>query len=81
MAPKAVPSRVVRLVARRADSQADLRRVVLSLAVRRVASKVERPAVLKQVVLPAELVAKALLRAWPLVRVVKVARLKIVAGS
>lgn len=81
MAPKAVPSRVVHLVARRADSQADLRRVVLSLAVRRVASKVERPAVLKQVVLPAELVVKALLRAWPLVRVVQVARLKIVAGS
>jgi len=81
VAPKAVPSRVVHLVARRADSQADLRRVVLSLAVRRVASKVERPAVLKQVVLPAELVVKALLRAWPLVRVVQVARLKIVAGS
>ena len=81
MAPKAVPSRVVHLVARRADSQVDLRRVVLSLAVRRVASKVERPAVLKQVVLPAELVVKALLRAWPLVRVVQVARLKIVAGS
>jgi len=81
VAPKAVPSRVVHLVARRADSQADLRRVVLNLAVRRVASKVERPAVLKQVVLPAELVVKALLRAWPLVRVVQVARLKIVAGS
>jgi len=80
VAPKAVPSRVVHLVARRADSQVDLRRVVLSLAVRRVASKVERPAVLKQVVFQAELVAKVLLRAWPPVLVVQVAHPKIAVG-